>query len=80
MNDREHQKKNEDNNQGKISSSSASSNASAKIHSNKVNVFYGSKQALFEISLDIPENHVTRVNRAFRVRKINFFALPQSHE
>ncbi|MES2907406.1 MAG: phosphate ABC transporter ATP-binding protein, partial [Pseudomonadota bacterium] len=29
------------------------------MHGRKVNVFYGAKQALFDVSLDVRENHVT---------------------
>ena len=31
----------------------------AKVHADKVSVFYGAKQALFDVSLDIPERSVT---------------------
>ena len=37
----------------------ASSRAEAKMSTEGVNVFYGDKQALFDVDLDIPANHVT---------------------
>src|SRR4030066_311519 len=33
--------------------------SSTKVRAEKVNVFYGAKQALFDVSLDIPERSVT---------------------
>lgn len=39
--------------------SSGTDNASIKIRSHDVNVFYGQKQALFYVALDIPERQVT---------------------
>ncbi len=37
----------------------ASSRAQAKMSARRVNVFYGDKQALFDVELDIPAHHVT---------------------
>ncbi|MET1028316.1 MAG: phosphate ABC transporter ATP-binding protein PstB [Dongiaceae bacterium] len=39
--------------------SSVAENTPVKIHSQDVNVFYGQKQALFYVALDIPERQVT---------------------
>ena len=33
-----------------------------KIKSNNLNVFYGDKQALFDVNLDLNENMITDVN------------------
>ena len=47
---------------------------------NGVNVFYGDKQALFGVDLDIGEQRGDRADRAVRLRQVDLPALPQPHE
>ena len=44
---------------GAIASAAGTAPMNAKISSKNVNVFYGEKQALFDVSVDIRKNHVT---------------------
>jgi len=45
--------------QARTSAMNSSGPASAKVRARSVNVFYGDKQALFDVSLDMPEQSVT---------------------
>ncbi len=51
-----------------------------KVAARDVNVYYGEKQALNDVTVDIPEKAVTAVYRAFGLRKIDVPALYQPHE
>ena len=46
-----------------------------KISAKHLNVFYGQKQALFDITLEINQNEVTALNRAFWLWKIYFYQM-----
>ena len=51
-----------------------------KIKASDVSVFYGDKQALKSVSVDIPRQYRDGIYRPFRLRQINLSALFQSHE
>ena len=51
-----------------------------KITARDVTVHYGEKQALFDVSVDIPANQVTVVHRPVGLRQVDLPALPQPDE
>ena len=61
-------------------SASATRRAAMKMTARDVNVFYGDKQALFDVDLDIPRDAGHRPDRPVRLRQVDLPALPQPHE
>ena len=51
-----------------------------KMTSRKVCVFYGEKQALFDVTLDIPSQPGHRADRPVGLRQVDLPALPEPHE
>ena len=51
-----------------------------KMQGKDVTVHYGDKQALFGVSLDVPEKMVTALIGPFGLRQVHFPAQPQPHE
>jgi hypothetical protein len=45
-----------------------------------LNLFYGDKQALFDVNMQIPKHAGYRLHRAVRLRQIDLVAHLQSHE
>ena len=51
-----------------------------RITARDVNVFYGDKQAIDRVTLDIAEKQVISLHRSFRLRQVDISALPEPDE
>ena len=53
--------------------------APAKLSASKINFYYGSFQALHDVSLDFAEKQDNGIDRTIGLRKINFHSDSESH-
>ena len=58
----------------------AEAQARIRMRARDVNVFYGDKQALFDVDIDLAQNKVTALIGPVRLRQVDLYSLPQPHE